>query len=261
MVKVICVHSSRGGTGKTLIALNIAATYASMGKSVALLDLDFRAPSLYTVFEAARRQLVTEWTNDFLDCRASIEDVLVDVTDEYDLKGRLLVGFADPSIDAIRQYSEKGKKWQMKALKKMLNLKRDLKDLDRVVLDTSPGVHYSSVNAVVSSDISVIVVTMDELDVAGARRMLVELYDAFDKKTAIVLNKVTPYMLFSEDDRKRTLTRIEEMFKKPVVGIIPCYCDVLLASRLKIFALERPEHPFARTMHEVVNALDRLLGA
>ena len=60
MVKVICIHSSRGGTGKTLIALNIAATYASMGKSVALLDLDFRAPSLYTVFEAARRQLVTE---------------------------------------------------------------------------------------------------------------------------------------------------------------------------------------------------------
>ena len=260
MVKVICVHSSRGGTGKTLIALNMAATYASEGKSVALLDMDFRAPSLYTVFEAAKRQLITSWTNDFLDCRTSVRDILVDVSDEYELKGKLLVGFADPSIDAIRQYSEKGRKWQMRALRKMLELKRDLGDLDRVVVDTSPGVHYSSVNAVVSSDLSVVVATMDELDVAGVRRMLAELYDAFDKDTAIILNKVTPYMLFSEEERKRTLSRIERMFDKPVVGVIPCYCDVLLASRLKIFALERPEHPFARAIRDIVRGVDRLLG-
>lgn len=260
MVKVICIHSSRGGTGKTLIALNMAATYASEGRSVALLDMDFRAPSLYTVFEATRRQLITSWTNDFLDCRASVRDILVDVSDEYELKGKLLVGFADPSIDAIRQYSEKGRKWQMRALRKMLELKRDLEDLDRVVVDTSPGVHYSSVNAVVSSDLSVVVATMDELDVAGVRRMLAELYDAFDKDTAIILNKVTPYMLFSEEERKRTLSRIERMFDKPVVGVIPCYCDVLLTSRLKIFVLERPEHPFARAIRDIARSVDRLLG-
>ena len=48
--RVISIHSSRGGTGKTVIATNLAAIYANKGLNVALLDLDFRAPTLAAVF-------------------------------------------------------------------------------------------------------------------------------------------------------------------------------------------------------------------
>ena len=46
MGKSISIHSSRGGTGKTLLATNLAVLYAQSGLNVALIDLDFRAPSL-----------------------------------------------------------------------------------------------------------------------------------------------------------------------------------------------------------------------
>ena len=50
MRKIIAIHSSRGGTGKTTIAANLTATFAQGGLNITLLDLDFRAPSLFGVF-------------------------------------------------------------------------------------------------------------------------------------------------------------------------------------------------------------------
>jgi len=44
--KTIAIHSCRGGTGKSVIAANLAIILARKGLDIALLDLDFRAPSL-----------------------------------------------------------------------------------------------------------------------------------------------------------------------------------------------------------------------
>ena len=52
MGKIIAFHSYKGGTGKTLLSINLAATYAKNGKDVCLLDLDFRAPSLQARFKS-----------------------------------------------------------------------------------------------------------------------------------------------------------------------------------------------------------------
>ena len=105
--KAISIHSSRGGTGKTMIATNLAAIYASKGLNVALLDLDFRAPSLADVFSKGIRDPVRHWLNDFLDGRCKAEQVLIDVSEAYHLKGKLLLGLANPAIEAIRNMMEK----------------------------------------------------------------------------------------------------------------------------------------------------------
>lgn len=257
MVKMISIHSSRGGTGKSLVSSNIAAIYASEGRSVALMDFDFRAPSLQTIFQAG--DLAKGWVNDYLDGRAKLEDIMVDLTDRLRIEGRLLVGFANPAMEAMREIARKDRRWQMRALRRVISMKQELDEdfgVDIIIIDTSPGIQYSSVNAVVSADVSVIISTMDILDVEGVQRMVRDLYEPFEKKTLIIVNKAVPHDFASDESREALLARVRGMFTQPLIAIIPCYCDILLASRVSPFFLDRPDHPFSRALREVTKRLE-----
>ena len=260
--KLIAIHSSRGGTGKTIIATNLAAIYANKGLSVALLDLDFRVPSLATVFSKVIRGSIKHWLPEFLDGRCTIEQALIDVSEAQNLRGRLLVGLANPSIDAIRNIAEKSRAWEVTAVKKLFSLRSILFNdmhVDCCIFDTSPGVQYSSINAVISSDISVIVTTLDSLDLKGVATVLTGLYDAFEKKTMILINKAFTETSMWPNERKESLiTQMEHMLKRPIIGVIPCYCDVLQADRTSLLAVEKPRHPFVRNLEEVAEKLTRV---
>jgi len=261
MVKMFSIHSSRGGTGKSLIASNISAILASEGHNVALLDFDFRAPSLLTIFQA--KSSVRDWINNYLDGKAQLETVMVDLTSNYGIKGKLLVGFANPDMEAMREIVRKDRKWQMKALRKVMEMKDELAKkmgVDVVIIDTSPGVQFSSVNAVVSADISIIVSSVDQLDIEGVERMAEDLYEPFEKRTYILVNKARPHMLVSDESRKNLLSEVGGKFSKPLIAIIPCYCDLLLAQRVSLFSLDNPSHPFTWALREVARRLLELAG-
>jgi septum site-determining protein MinD len=260
--KAISIHSSRGGTGKTVIATNLAAIYAIKGLNVALLDLDFRAPSLADVFSKGIRDPIKHWLNDFLDGRCKAEQVLTDVSEAYGLKGKLLLGLANPAIEAIRNTMEKSGAWEVTAVKRLFSLRSTLfedMDIDCCFIDTSPGVQYTSINAVVSSDISVVVATLDSLELKGLKNMLGELYDAFAKRTVVLINKVFPETrVWSSDEQKNVISEMEKVLKHPVIGAIPCYCDVLQAKRTSLLAVDKPYHPFLRNLEEIAEKLDRI---
>ncbi|KPV62532.1 MAG: antiporter inner membrane protein [Candidatus Bathyarchaeota archaeon BA1] len=263
MGKVIAIHSSRGGTGKSLIAVNLAMIWAREGRNVALFDLDFRAPSLFTVFRMGDYRLIDYWMNDFLDGRCSIGDVLKNLAERYGTEGKFLVGLANPSIEAVREVMGKDKRWEMRALQKLIALKPVLLNemsMDYAIYDTSPGITFSSVNAVVSSDFSVVVATMDVLDMEGTRRMINDVYGAFGKKSVILMNKVPIESLSSEEQRDGLSRQLSKTFAQPIVHMIPCYCDVLRSSRESIFVLERPEHPFTKYLYEMAERLEGLPG-
>jgi MinD-like ATPase involved in chromosome partitioning or flagellar assembly len=260
--KVIAIHSSRGGTGKTMIATNLAATYANKGLNIALLDLDFRAPSLITVFSKAIRGPVKYWLNDFMDGRCTIEQALIDVSDKCNLSGRLLIGLANPAIEAIRNMIGRSRAWEVAAVKKLFSLRSTLSNdmsMDCCIFDTSPGIQYSSINAVISSDVTVIVTTLDSLDIEGVQKMLAEFYDDFEKRTLVLMNKVFPQTRIWSNGRQKELTsQMETVLKHPVIGVIPCYCDVLQAKRASLLAIEKPDHPFLRNLQEVADKLEQI---
>jgi MinD-like ATPase involved in chromosome partitioning or flagellar assembly len=258
--KILSIHSSRGGTGKTVIATNLAAIYAIKGLNVALLDLDFRAPSLVDVFSKGSRDPAKHWLNDFLDGRCKAEQALTDVSEAYGFKGELFLGLANPAIEAMQNMMEKSRSWEVAAVKRLFSLRSTLfenLDIDCCILDTSPGVQYASINAVVSSDISVVVATLDSLELKGLQNMLVELYDAFARKTVVLINKVFPETrVWSVDERKKVINKVEKHLRHPVIGVIPCYCDVLQAKRTSLLAVEKPNHPFLRNLEEVAEKLE-----
>jgi len=123
MGKIIAVHSYKGGTGKTLLSVNLAATFAKQGKKVCLFDLDFRAPSLCTILKVDNAEC---WLNDYLNGTCDISKVLVDLSGRLGGKGNFFVGLANPSTEAIRDMSAKDRKWEMHALGRLLSLRNGL---------------------------------------------------------------------------------------------------------------------------------------
>jgi septum site-determining protein MinD len=77
MTKIIAVHSYKGGTGKTSMSVNLAASFAKAGKKVCVFDLDFRAPSLFAILKA---QDVEYWFNDYLNNSCEINSALIDMS-------------------------------------------------------------------------------------------------------------------------------------------------------------------------------------
>jgi len=258
MAKIIAVHSYKGGTGKTLLSLNLAVLYANRGNNVCLLDLDFRAPSLQSILKAKNAEY---WVNDYLNGVCDIKRVLIDLSKTYTRRGRFLVGFANPSTEAIREMSAKDRKWEMKALGRLLSLKNSLINdmhIDYIIFDTSPGLQYSSINAIVSADLVLVVSGMDISDIKGTQRMIDELYDLFEKKTGLIMNKVFADFLSSKGHRQELAKKLLDNSKLPIVDMIPCFCDILRTGGTMLFASENPDHPFVKILDRVATTIEKL---
>jgi MinD-like ATPase involved in chromosome partitioning or flagellar assembly len=208
----IMVHSYRGGTGKTLLSINLAASYAKTGK-VCLLDYDFKAPSLQGMFKAESPDF---WLNDYLNGDCEIKEAITEVFPN------LFVGFACSDAEAIRDMVGKSRSWETEALNKTVSLKETLADegFSKVIFDTPPGLAYSSINAVIASDIVTLVMRMDSLDILGTKEMVKEVYEILEKPSVIAVNMVLPA-------QKKALSQtIENLFGNRILGYIPCLCEV-----------------------------------
>lgn len=256
------MHSSRGGTGKTTIATNLAMTFTRKGFNVALLDLDFRAPSLYNIFSKTIQKTVKNWLNDFLLGHCTLEQSLIDVSKEYETQGKLLIGPANPAIKAIRNMMGRSRSWEVNVAKKLFSIRKPLFEalkMDFCILDTSPGIQYSSINGVVSSDVAIIVTTLDSLDVENVKNMIGEFYDEFEKKSVVLMNKIFPQpRAWPETKKDELMLKMEKEFGRPIIGMIPCYCDVLEFERNSLLLTENPDHQFLKDLQEVAKKLEKI---
>ncbi len=257
-MKCFTLHSYKGGTGKTTLVANIAAILAQEGKNVAVLDLDFQAPSLHTLIGISTK---TKYINDFLDGSVSHQDILNDMPSSFSLDGRMAVAFSNPDVDAIRTQLAQDRKWHMNALSQLLSLKQMLADdgFDYTILDSAPGVHYSSVNTIVLSDFAVLIAKIDNFDFDGTLNILKGLYTPLDKGTYLLFNKVVPPM-FKEPRYSQMKETISEMFSDltTVLGYVPCYCDIPMGMGSEIHALTSSEIAFVTGLRAVVKKIDEM---
>jgi chromosome partitioning protein len=204
MTRCIAFHSYKGGTGKTTIASNFAVLLAKKGYRVFLLDLDVYAPSLQTYFEREP----PKWINDFLWNNARVEEVLVDLTSAAlsnnnitHNSGKLYVGFCNPKKEEIYRLDGAGKQdtSKIQLLRRFVLLREQIisnYDADYILIDTSPGIRYWSINALAVADTLFLTLKMDNLDIDGTRKMASDIYSSFSKfgaKSYLVLNRVAGY--------------------------------------------------------------------
>ena len=138
------IGGGKGGTGKSVVAANLAIAMAQSGKRVVLLDADLGAANLHTMFGIDRPKVLLE--HFFRREVSSLEDALTD-TSLDNLKlicgGMPLPGSANP------RHATKVK---------LLRHVRDL-DADVVIADVGAGTSYNVLDLFNFADIRVVVFT------------------------------------------------------------------------------------------------------
>lgn len=239
----LTIHSHRGGTGKTLLATNLSASY-SRNEKVCLLDYDLRAPSLFNIFKAPEPDY---WLNDFLNGDCEIDECISEVSHN------LFVGFACPDVEAIREMMGKSRSWESGALSRTVSLNKILADMGfgKLIFDTAPGLIYSSINAVIGADVIALVMRMDALDILGTKEMMKGVYELLDKPTFVVVNMVLP------PQQEAFGPTLEKTFGGQTLAYIPCLCDVrgLIAQGKDILIDEGLEYSDAvlKLTHDIEN--------
>jgi len=259
--RVIAFHSYKGGTGKTTCVVNLAAVYASMGMKICLIDFDIYAPSLTSYFGVTPEFYI----HDLLSGEAGINDVLVDYSRKIKVDGELHIAFSSPSKEDIHSIEIKyDNKFQLKALKQFLSIKRQLLEkegFDYIFVDTSPGIRYWSINALASADILLLLLKINGMDISGTKKMITEIYDSltrFGLEARLVLNKVpgaSPIDKYNDEYFQEMKSDIENTLNLPVFLSIPCYCDVQFNRSEFLSALSMPDHPFSQKIREIPKLL------
>ena len=309
MPNCIAFHSYKGGTGKTTIGANFAALLAKKGYRVFLLDLDVYAPSLQTYFNEKKPK---KWINDFLFGNAEVDDILMDLTPTLDNygnsnfsssssskdkpNGKLMAGFSNSKREEIYKLESGGKQEnsKMQLLRKFILLREQLLssyDADYIIIDTSPGIRYWSINALAVADILFLTLKMDELDIEGTKTIAQEIYSSFTRhgtKSYLLLNRVagdcTPHgmslknesmeeaasrnsmtniqnvgsstiQMPKEQDQSDIINMLSKELKMDVISSIPCYCDIQFNKREYLTVLEYPHHPFAEKINGLIENL------
>jgi MinD-like ATPase involved in chromosome partitioning or flagellar assembly len=255
---------------------------ATKGYKVSLLDLDVYAPSLHAYFE----KTPDKWINDILSDTAKIDDVMVDMTpiiEKYagsgKKGGKLWIGFSNPQKEEIYKLEGGGKQTDAKIqlLRKFIQLREDLiseYDSDYIIIDTSPGIRFWSINCLAIADTLFLTLKLGDLDIEGTKKMASDIYGSFTKfgaKSYLLLNRVGGYCVpntliiphnersegavalpqYDEADLGRTLSSEVSM---DLISAIPCYCDIQFSRKEFLTVLQYPNHPFAKQLERLATA-------
>ena len=172
--KVLLVNSVAENEGKSTVAANLALALAKRNKKVMLVDLDFRKPAQYKLFD-----LQNEEANGFLDFLES-RPIQQKIT-RYDEKNHLYQVFNQKAVKNAQSLIENGN------LERFLNNSRMI--LDYVILDAAPfavGTDAQRVNEL--SDASQLVVRQDLAQVSDINDTIEMLREGNSDYLGYVLN-------------------------------------------------------------------------
>ncbi|WNZ43941.1 MinD/ParA family protein [Leptolyngbya boryana CZ1] len=244
MVKVISVHSFRGGTGKSNLTANLAVLAASQGNRVAIVDTDIQSPGIHVLF-GMDEQAIQRSLNDYLWERCTIAEASYDVTPPEIAQSNGSVYLIPSSIKAgeIARILNEG--YSVTLLNDGLrNLCKELQ-LSYLFIDTHPGLNKETLLSVAISDVLVIILRPDRQDFQGTAVTLQVARKLDAPKTVLVINKVLPS--YNPEDVKE---QISTTFQVPVAGVFPVCEEMIQLASSGIFCLEYPHHPYTDQLRQ-----------
>jgi len=285
----IALHSYKGGTGKSTIACNISALLALRGNNVLLIDMDVYAPTLQTYFDKDPEK----WINDFLFNASDFDQVIYNVDSVFDQfissqsgnstqRGKFYVSFSNSSKNEITKLDNalRDEVSKIELLRNFIKIKEisSKKDIDYIILDTSTGIRYWSINSLAIADVIFLSLKMDGIDVECTGRMVTEIYDVFTNlgtKSFLLLNRIAGFchapphdaVKFQTDynnlnklfyEQSERITRLRKELDMEIISSIPCYCDIQFDSREFLTVLKNPTHEFSLEMNKLADKIESM---
>lgn len=242
MVRVVSVHSFRGGTGKSNITANIAVLLAQRALQVGVVDTDIQSPGIHVLFGLSGTGIDAS-LNDHLFRARPIREIARDVT-PAGMPGRVHLIPSSVRPGEISRVLREG--YDAQQLVRGLRGLVDELGLDVLLIDTHPGLGEETLLSLVISDTSLMVLRPDRQDFEGTG-VLVDVAANLDvPRSALVVNKVPPSL--AHDDLRR---RVEQAYGSPVVGVLPHDDAMMALASGGIFALHHAEHPLTATLATV----------
>jgi chromosome partitioning protein len=253
---------------------------------VALLDMDVYSPSLLSYFDLSPRK----WLNDYLSGDAESSEVLTKITptrskygaDSFAEGGELWIACSDSRKDAIYKVETGSGGGEVTAkrdsLRRFIRLRNDLTaelNFDHVLVDTSPGIRYWSINSLAIANTILLTLKAGDLDLMGTKNVAKELYGSltqYGTKSCLLFNRVTGYCIpnhvlhqemvekgksisLAEERRQEDSAElISKSLEMDIISSIPCYCDIQFKEREFLIALQNPKHPFAMQIEKLASS-------
>lgn len=254
MAQIISVHSFRGGTGKSNLIANLAATMACNGQKVGIIDTDIQSPGIHVLF-GLNEEKITHSLNDYLWGRCEIKDTAYDMTHIIEEGGK--TGTIDGKLFLIPSSIKAGE--IARVLREGYDVVR-LNDgfgelirslnLDYLLIDTHPGLNEETLLSIGISNVLVVILRPDSQDFQGtavtvdvARKLKVP-------RMLLVVNKA-----LSAFDFVDLRQQVEKTYNVSVAGILPLSEEMVKLGSKGIFCLHYSDHPVTQIMEGITQQI------
>lgn len=252
MTKIVSIHSFRGGTGKSNLTANLAATLARQGQCVAIVDTDIQSPGIHVLFKLDVEQM-DHTLNDYLWGRCTAKEAACDVSDtlkteEMGNDGRLYLIPSSIKATEIARVLREG--YDVGRLNDGFEELIRCLNLDYLLIDTHPGLSEETLLSITISDVLVIILRPDSQDFQGTA-VAVEVARKLEvTKLLLVVNKAVSTLDYND-----LQTQVETTYNAPVAGIVPFSEEVMQLGSNGLFCLSYADHPFSNTVLKIAQQI------
>lgn len=245
MTKIISIHSFRGGTGKSNLTSNLAATIALAGKRVGVVDTDIQSPGIHVLFGMDESQIIRS-LNDYLWGRCRIEETAYDVTNRL---GQATLGalFLIPSsikAGEIARVLREG--YDVSLLNDGFQDIGARLRLDYLLIDTHPGLNEETLLSIAISEVLILIMRPDRQDFQGTA-VTVDVARKLDvPQMLLVINKALPSF-----DLAQLKQQVEDAYHAPVAGILPLSEEVVRLASSDLFSIRFPDDPWSVEIRKI----------
>lgn len=253
-MKIITVHSFKGGPGKSNIAANLSVSLADAGFKVGVVDSDIFQPSQHILFGLGEKQPFPT-LSEFLLERCNSPDIIKDLSPRLNIRGKIYLVPANLDQEVIRALLMRS--FDLGRLFRGVREIEKITDLDFMLVDARPGLDEKNMLFLAWTDILIIVLRNEEVDIRGTRVALDQCSYFPIRKKYLVLNMIDP-----KDDFKQIKEMVEKRFKDyeiSVLGILPASQNLLIHAQNneKIFIRKYPDDIFSKAISNLGQSIER----